>query len=75
MYLVHDDRAVIARGFPSEHLARTYAHLYINIYAGDKVKVSYEKFCNLTREGCLVYAGQQICPFTGESTSKLKETL
>ena len=78
MYLVHDGRSVLARGFPTGDLALTYAQAYINIlddYEGDKVKVSYEKFCNLTREGCLVYAGQQICPFTGESTSKLKETL
>ena len=76
MYLVHDDRAVIARGFPTGDLALTYAHAYINIiddYEGAKIKVSYEKFCNLTREGCLIYVGQSICPYTGESTCKMKE--
>lgn len=76
MYLVHDDRSVIARGFPTADLAFTYAHAYINIlddYEGGKVKVTYEKFCHLTKEGCLVYVGQRICPFTRESISILKE--
>ena len=76
MYLVHDGRSVLARGFPTADLAFTYAHAFSNIldpYEGGKIKVTYEKFCNLTRAGCLVYVGQSICPFTGESTSKMKE--
>ena len=76
MYLVHDGRSVLARGFPTGELALTYAHAFVNTlddYEGGKIKVTYEKFCNLTRAGCLVYVGQSICPFTGESTSKMKE--
>ena len=74
MYLVHDKHNVIASGFPDKHLAEVYAHLYINLFSDEGVSVS--KDCNqLNRNGSLQYVGQQICPFTGESTSKLKEIL
>lgn len=74
MYLVHDKYNVIASGFPDKSLAEVYAHLYSNLFTNEGVSVSRDTL-QLNRKGSLQYVGQQICPFTGESTSKLKETI
>lgn len=74
MYLVHERTAVVAYGFPSEALATVYAHAYVSSGGSETIRVSYHGYCNLTKDDALVYVGQRICPYTGETVSILQES-